>query len=58
MQQQELKGVSYCKSKGKYISRITLDGIRKYLGAFNTKEEAKLKYDEYVIKFHKNYGML
>jgi len=37
-------GVHY---RNKYVAQITIDGKRKYLGAFNTAKEAAQKVKEY-----------
>ena len=36
----EGKGYSYCKYRNKFISQCSIDGKTKYLGAFDTAEEA------------------
>lgn len=40
-----LKGVSYHKANGKYKAQINIDGKRKFLGYYNTPEEAKSVYN-------------
>lgn len=40
----ELRGVSYRKDCEKYVAHIGVDGINKYLGLFNTPEEASAAY--------------
>lgn len=52
-----LKGVS--PERGKFRARITINGNRKYLGAFSTKEEAFSAVCEARKSLHKefsNYG--
>ncbi len=43
------------KSGKKYMSRITINGFREYLGIFNTPEEASNIYQQ-KLKQIKNYG--
>jgi hypothetical protein len=40
------KGVSFNKSTGKFIAQLKVNGIYKYLGCFNTAEEASNSYNE------------
>lgn len=42
------KGVSYQKSRKKYIAQIVVNGINKNLGRFNTAEEAAYRYNKYI----------
>eukprot|EP00613_Pedinella_sp_CCMP2098_P018127 CAMPEP_0171769984 /NCGR_PEP_ID=MMETSP0991-20121206/53252_1 /TAXON_ID=483369 /ORGANISM="non described non described, Strain CCMP2098" /LENGTH=285 /DNA_ID=CAMNT_0012375093 /DNA_START=62 /DNA_END=917 /DNA_ORIENTATION=+ len=42
------RGVSWSKSKRKWITQINIDGKPTYLGAFESEEEAALKYDEHA----------
>ena len=48
-------GVSWCKSKNKWIAYIAMNGKQKYLGAFEKKEEAikvrKSAEEEYFGKY-------
>ena len=39
-----LQGIAFQKRSGKYISRIHINGERKYLGQYNTPEEAHNAY--------------
>jgi hypothetical protein len=48
-QNKKCVGVSYVKQKCKYMSRITIDNKRIYLGIFETEEEAIKKYYDYVF---------
>lgn len=47
------KGVTLIKSTGKFMSQCAVGG-RKYLGVFNTPEEAGSAYEEYVSKIAPN----
>tara|TARA_E500000318_G_C3530232_1_gene200160 strand:+ start:173 stop:694 length:522 start_codon:yes stop_codon:yes gene_type:complete len=51
-----IKGV--CKYKNKYIAEIVINGKRKYLGFFDTIEEARLAREESEIKFFKEFSVL
>jgi len=50
-----IKGVS--KNGNKYIARIEINGKSKYLGMFNTIEEARLAREEAEIKFFKEFSV-
>lgn len=41
------RGIHFCKSKNKWICRLTIDKNRIHLGTFNTEEEAIKKINEY-----------
>lgn len=47
------KGVCFHKATGKWVAQIQLNGKRKHLGLFDTKEEA---YAAYCEAAKKNYG--
>ena len=51
-----IKGVS--KNGNKYIATIFINGKVKYLGVFNTIEEARLVREEAEIKFFKEFSVL
>ena len=38
------KGYSWCKSRRKYLACIKVDGVRKYLGQYDTAAEARAAY--------------
>jgi len=42
-----VRGVHFCKSKNKWICRLTIDKNRIHLGTFNTEKEAIKKINEY-----------
>ena len=44
------KGVSYYKKSNKYVSSITGDKNRIYLGLFPTAEEGAIAYNNYIIE--------
>ena len=43
------RGVSFYKSRNKYIAYIGLDYSFKHLGYFDTALEGALAYDKYVV---------
>ena len=51
-----IKGVS--KNGNKYIARIEINGKSKYLGMFNTIEEARLVREDAEKKFFKEFSVL
>jgi hypothetical protein len=52
------KGVSYHKARGKFQALIGIDGKRKYLGIFDTPEEAYAAYCHASAKYHGEFGRL
>lgn len=46
-------GVSWCSRDGKWLAQIRLDGKRKYLGRFDTVEEAGAAYAEAKKQLHR-----
>jgi len=49
------KGV-YKSKYGKYISLITINGIRKYLGIYEKAEDAHIAYCEAAKKYHGEFA--
>jgi len=49
------KGVSYNKTKNKYVARIMINGKLKHLGYFKTALEASQEYEEYAKDLHKEF---
>ena len=54
----KVKGVSYNKQKGKYVSAIMFNGKRKFLGYFETVEEASEAYKKAAQEFHGDFARL
>lgn len=50
------KGVSYHTTTGKYVSAITVDTHKIYLGLYLTEEEAHEAYKVASSKYHKEFG--
>jgi hypothetical protein len=51
-----MKGVSYCKDRGKYVAQICVDGMHKNLGRFPTPEEAAAKYRAAADRLHGEFA--
>ena len=49
------KGVSFRKANNKYFASIKVDGKSRYIGYFNTAEEAKEAYDKVAKEIHGEY---
>ena len=50
------KGVTFKEKPQKWVARVTLNGKRKHLGDFNTKNEAYVAYKEASKKYHGEYS--
>ena len=50
------KGVHWCASARKWVSRIKVDGIEKYLGCFTNELEAARIYDMATLRFHGEFA--
>lgn len=42
------RGVSWCASKNKWVSQITVNFLVIFIGRFNTSLESALAYDKYI----------
>lgn len=45
-------GVHYCQKRDRYLAYLTIKSKTKFLGAFNTLEEAKQSRQEAEVKYH------
>lgn len=51
----ESLGTTYCKVREKWVAQIKVSGVRKWLGYFDTAEEAKQAYLEAKRIYHKEF---
>lgn len=54
----QFKGVTWNKQRGKWMTRISINGVRKYLGYFALEELAALAYDMIAIREHGEFACL
>lgn len=51
------RGVNYDKLSCRWTAKIQLNNKRRYIGRFNTKEEAAIAYDKEALKLFGNYAV-
>lgn len=52
------KGVSWHRQNRKWKATISVSGRNRYLGSFDTKEEAAQAYNRAALHFHGKFAML
>jgi hypothetical protein len=50
------KGVWYSKQKQRWVSEIWVEKKKRYLGSFNTPEDAAIAYNAAAIRFHGDFS--
>lgn len=50
-----IRGVSWCSRNRKWKAQIQRDGVKKSIGYYPTKEDAKAAYDEAAAELHGEY---
>ena len=50
-----IKGVTVCKHANKYMARVRINGVRQYLGLFNTLAEAEKVITQTRLQLHKEF---
>jgi hypothetical protein len=53
-----LRGVCWGTKRKKWIASISVSGERRYLGGFDSKEEAARVYDDAAVRFHGEFAQL
>ena len=49
------KGISLNKNTGKWIAQASINNKNKYLGSFNTPEEASKSYNNFIAILHREF---
>ena len=50
------KGVTWCKAMGAWQAQICCNGVRKYLGCYDTKEEAAAVYAKNAHELFRDFA--
>lgn len=51
-----LKGTTFKKENGKWLAQITADGVLRYLGLYDTAEDAHEAYKAEAVKLHGDFA--